>query len=123
MEARKLRLGFLLAAGALALAFVLSLAPDAQPLAARQITPEIAATAGVLFLLAAWFADGRATVAGLIGAALAATASLMLLHDDAIAGSAQIGFWMLAIAAWLAVAFALVNLANLRSCAVRNNAP
>ena len=114
MEARKLRLGFLLAAGAIALAFVLPIAPEAQPLAARQIIPEIAATAGVLFLLAAWFADNRATVAGLIGAGLAATASLMLLHDDLVAGSAQIGFWMIAIAAWLAVALALVNLANLR---------
>ncbi len=35
MDPRKLRLGFLLATGAIALAFVLPLAPEALPLTAR----------------------------------------------------------------------------------------
>ena len=52
MEARKLRLGFLLAAGATALAFALPLAPEAASLLARPLVPEIAATAVLLFLLA-----------------------------------------------------------------------
>jgi NitT/TauT family transport system permease protein len=114
MEARKLRLGFLLAAGAILLAFVLPLAPELLPLRARPATSALTGVAGLLFLLAAWLADNRATVSGLIGAGLAATASLMLLHHPAIAGEAQIGFWMIVIAAWLAVALSLVNLANLQ---------
>jgi len=113
MEVRKLRLGFLLAAGAILLAFVLPLAPELLPLRARPATATLTGAAGLLFLLAAWLADVRATVAGLIGAGLAAIASLMLLHHPAIAGEAQIGFWMIVIAAWLAVAISLVNLANL----------
>ena len=115
MEARRLRLGFLLAAGAIALAFMLPIAPESPPLLARPVIPEIAAIAGLLFLIAAGFADVSATVAGLIGSALAAAASLMLLNDASVAGSAQIGFWMLVIAAWLAVALGLINLANLRT--------
>jgi len=73
MDPRKLRLGFLLATGAIALAFVLPIAPDALPLMARPYLKEIAGAAGLLFLLAAWFADNRATAAGLAGALLAAT--------------------------------------------------
>jgi NitT/TauT family transport system permease protein len=114
MEARKLRLGFLFAAGAVALASILSLAPVSPPLLARPLVPEIAAGAGLLFLLGAWFADNRATAAGLIGAVLAAAVSLMLLNDASVAGSARLGFWMIVIAAWLAIALSLVKLANLR---------
>jgi NitT/TauT family transport system permease protein len=114
MEARKLKLGFLLAAGAIVLAFALPIAPESPSLMARLVTPEIAAAAGLLFLLAAWFADSRAIVTGFVGATLAATASLMLLNDVSVAGSAQIGFWMIVIAAWLAVALCLVGLANLQ---------
>jgi NitT/TauT family transport system permease protein len=43
MDPRKLRLGFLLAAGAVALAFVLPIAPEATPLMAR---PAIAGMTG-----------------------------------------------------------------------------
>jgi len=114
MEARKLRLGFLLAAGALALAFVLPLAPDVFPLTSRPAISALTGAAALLFLIAAWLANDGATAAGLIGAVLAATASLILLNHPAIAGSVQSGFWMIVIAAWLAVALALVNLANLR---------
>jgi NitT/TauT family transport system permease protein len=113
MEARKLRLGFLLAAGATALAFVLPLAPESASLLARPLVPKIAAIAVLLFLLASWFADSRATVAGLAGSILAAADTLILLNDASVAGSAQIGFWMIVIAVWLAVALGLVNLANL----------
>jgi NitT/TauT family transport system permease protein len=114
MDPRKLRLGFLLAAGAIALAFVLPTGPEALPLTARPGVREISAGAGLLFLIAAWFADQRATVAGLAGAVLAATSSLMLLNDPSVAGSAKAAFWMIVIAAWLSVAVALVNLASLQ---------
>ena len=74
MDPRKLRLGFLLATGAVALAFVLPVAPDSLPLMARPYLKEVTAGAGVLFLLAAWLADSRAIVVGLAGAMLAAAA-------------------------------------------------
>jgi NitT/TauT family transport system permease protein len=119
MEARKLRLGFLLAAAAVALAFVLSIAPESLPLIARPGAREITGVAGLLFLLAAWLAGQRATLAGLAGAVLAAAASLALLNDASVAGTAQAGFWMIVIAAWLSVALALVNLASLQ---LRGNA-
>jgi NitT/TauT family transport system permease protein len=114
MEPRKLRLGFLLAAGAIALAFRLPIAPRASPLPNQSIVWAFAGLAGLLFLLAAWLADVRATAVGLIGAALAAVASLALLNEPSVAGSAQVGFWMIVVAGWLSVALALVNLANLR---------
>ena len=114
MDPRKLRLGFLLATGAIALAFVLPIAPEALPLMARPYLREIAGAAGLLFLLAAWFADNRATVVGLAGALLAATASLALLNDTSVAGSAQAGFWMIVLASWLSIALSLVNLAGLQ---------
>jgi len=59
-------------------------------------------------------ADNRATVVGLAGALLAATASLALLNDASVAGSVQAGFWMIVLASWLSVALALVNLAGLQ---------
>ncbi|HET7889850.1 MAG TPA: hypothetical protein VFL62_26760, partial [Bradyrhizobium sp.] len=68
MEARKLRLGFLLAAGAIALAFVLPLAPEIFPLTSRPAMSALAGAAGLLFLLAAWLANDRSTVFALIGA-------------------------------------------------------
>jgi NitT/TauT family transport system permease protein len=114
MDPRKLRLGFLLATGAIALAFVLPIAPEALPLMARPYLRGIVVGAGLLFLIAAWFADNRAIVVGLAGALLAATASLALLNDASVAGSAQAGFWMIVLASWLSVALALVNLAGLQ---------
>ena len=92
MDPRKLRLGFLLATGTVALAFVLPVAPESVALMARPYLKEITAGAGVLFLLAAWLADSRAIVVGLAGALLAAAASLALLNDASVAGSAQAGF-------------------------------
>jgi NitT/TauT family transport system permease protein len=114
MDPRKLRLGFLLATGAVVLAFVLPAAPESVPLMARPGVREIVVGGGLLFLLGAWLADQRATAAGLAGALLTATASLMLLNDASVAGSAQAGFWMIVMAAWLSVALCLVNLADMR---------
>jgi NitT/TauT family transport system permease protein len=114
MEGRKLRLGFLLSAGAIALAFVLPTAPESLPLMARPGLREITGGAGLLFVLAAWLADNRATAVGLVGAMLAAAASLALLDDPAVAGSAQSGFWMIVIASWLSVGLGVVNLAAMQ---------
>jgi NitT/TauT family transport system permease protein len=114
MDPRKLRLGFLLAAGAIAFAFLLPTAPQSLPMMARPVIWEIIGVTGLLFLLAAWLADNRATAVGLVGAMLAAAASLALLNDPAVAGSAQAGFWMIVIASWLSVALGVVNLAAMR---------
>jgi NitT/TauT family transport system permease protein len=110
MDPRKLRLGLLLAATAVALAFALPLGSSALPMLWHPIWP-CAAGAGVLFVLGAWTADEKASAVGIGGVILAATASLVLLHDAAIAGSAGIGFWMIVIAAWLAAGVCVVNLA------------
>ena len=114
MDPRKLWLGFLLATGAVALAFALPIAPEALPLTARPTISALTGGAGFLFLIAAWFADNRAIVAGLAGALLATAASLALLNDASVAGSAQAGFWMIVLASWLSVVLTLVNLAGLQ---------
>ncbi len=114
MDPRKLRLGLLLSAGAIALAFVLPLAPGEPSLLSQSGIRETVAGAGLLFLLAAWFADGKATVIGLGGVVLACGASLALLHHPDIAGSARGGFWAIVIAAWLAAVMSVVNLAAMR---------
>jgi NitT/TauT family transport system permease protein len=113
MDPRKRQLGLLLSAGAILLAFLLPLAPQAPSLLSHPVWPA-AAAAGLLFVLAAWMADERAAPVGIGGVILAAAASLVLLRDPAIAGSARIGFWMIVIAAWLAAAMCVVNLAAMR---------
>jgi NitT/TauT family transport system permease protein len=113
MDARKYRLGLLVAAGAILLAFLLPLASEASPLLSHPIW-RAAAGAGVLFVLAAWMADDLASAVGIGGVILAAATSLVLLRDPDIAGSAQSGFWAIVIAAWLAAAMCVVNLAAMR---------
>jgi NitT/TauT family transport system permease protein len=112
MDLRKLRLGFILTVAALTLAFVLPIAPLSQPLIDRPVIWQLVVGAGALCLVAAWLADQRSTVVGLAGSALAAAASLMLLNDATVAGSARAGFWVLAIACWLSAALGVVNLAG-----------
>ena len=113
MDPRKFRLGLLAAATAILLAFLLPLAVEASPLLFHPIW-EAAAGAGVLFVLAAWMADDRASTVGIGGVILAAATSLVLLGDRQIAGSARSGFWMIAIAAWLAAAMCVINLAAMQ---------
>jgi NitT/TauT family transport system permease protein len=59
-------------------------------------------------------ADDLASAVGIGGVILAAATSLVLLRDPDIAGSAQSGFWAIVIAAWLAAAMCVVNLAAMR---------
>jgi NitT/TauT family transport system permease protein len=113
MDPRKFRLGLLIAAAAILLAFLLPLAGEASPLLSHPVW-RAAAGAGVLFVLAAWMADDRASVIGIGGVILAAATSLVLLHDPQIAGFARIGFWIIVISAWLAAAMCVVNLAAMR---------
>jgi NitT/TauT family transport system permease protein len=113
MFQRKLQLGLLLSAGALALAFLLPLAPQAKSLLSHPIWPLVAG-AGVLFVLAAWVADDKTPAIGIGGVFLAAATSLVLLHDPDIAGSARSGFWIIVTAAWLASVVCVVDLAGMR---------
>ena len=114
MEPRKLRLGLLVAAGAIALAFALRTAPQSPPLWSRPVIPEVCALSALLLLLAAYFADVRAIVPGLAGSALAAYASIALLGDPAVAGSARAGFWIIVISCWLSAALSVITLAATR---------
>jgi NitT/TauT family transport system permease protein len=114
MDARKLRLGFVLAAAMLALAFVLPPAPDAPPPLARPSIWEMTVVACLACLLAAWLANVRAAMIGLGAAALAAAASLRLLDDPMVAGSAGAGFWLIVIACWLSAGLCVATLAGLR---------
>jgi NitT/TauT family transport system permease protein len=115
MDPRKLRLGFVAASVALALACALPLAPQILPLSAHSTIWPIVGAAGALFLFAAWLSDWRATIPGLAGAVLAAVASLLLLNDPAVAGSARAGFWMIVIACWLSAALGVITLAGARA--------
>jgi NitT/TauT family transport system permease protein len=110
MDPRKFQLGLLLSAGATLLAFLLPLASEAGPLLSHPIW-RAAAGAGVLFVLAAWIANAWAVPIGIGGVILAASTSLVLLQDPRIAGLARTGFWMIVIAAWLAAAMCVINLA------------
>jgi NitT/TauT family transport system permease protein len=114
MDPRKFRLGFLLAAGAIALVLLVPSGPRPPTLMASPVIWQATVGAGLMFLFAAWLADARATAFGLVGAVLAAGASLAMLRDPAVAGSAGAGFWMIVIAVWLAAALCVVNLAAMR---------
>ena len=83
MDPRKFRLGLLVAAAAILLAFLLPLAAEASPLLSHPIW-QAATGAGVLFVLAAWMADERASVVGIGGVILTAATSLVLLGDHQI---------------------------------------
>jgi NitT/TauT family transport system permease protein len=114
MDPRKFRLGLLFAVAAVALAFVAPLAPGVPSLPARAGLWQVMAVTGLMFLLAAWFADARGIAPGCLGIIVAMTVSLLLVHDPDIAGRAAAGFWALVIAAWLGAAMCVVNLAALR---------
>ena len=114
MNPRKLRLGFLLAAGAIGLSLIAPMSADVVSL--RKLTSlwQIDAAAGVLFLVAAWRLGLVGIAIGLLAALIAASTSLALLNDPMIAGTARIGFWMIVIAVWLATAICVVALAAMR---------
>ena len=114
MDPRKLRLGFLFAAGAIVLALLLPTGPRSPSLLPSPAIWQTTAAAGLLFLCAAWMANARATAFGLAGITLAGGATLAMLRDPAIAGSAGTGFWMIVISVWLAAALCVVNLAAMR---------
>ena len=115
MNPRKLRLGFILAAAGMLCALILPLSSEAvAALSARPALLALTLLAVLLFAVAASIGGILAVASGLSGAVVGAVVTLALLRDPAIAGSAAAGFWMIVIAAWLAAALCVMQLASLR---------
>jgi NitT/TauT family transport system permease protein len=114
MTSRWLRMAFWLAAlGALA-SFFLPLSTDPAVVLAARSGPLTAVLIEVLmFAIAARWAAATAAL-GLIGTVSGCVATLLLVRDVDIAGSAGLGFWLLMLATWLGAALTLSNLAGFR---------
>jgi NitT/TauT family transport system permease protein len=111
----KLRLGFILSSAGMLLALILPLSSDAvASLPARPVLLALTLSAALLFAAAAWLGGSRAIAPGFTGVLCAAATTLALLRDPGIAGSAAVGFWMMALAAWLAAALGVMQLATMR---------
>jgi NitT/TauT family transport system permease protein len=112
---RRRRLGFILAIVGTLASVVLPL--SREPAAGLQARPTLLAlivAAALLFAVAASINASRSAIAGLLGAVCAAAATLALLRDGAIAGSAAAGFWTLMLAVWLSAALSVIQLASIR---------
>jgi NitT/TauT family transport system permease protein len=83
-------------------------------LTARPVIFAITLAASLSFAVAALFGAPRAIGFGLAGALGGCLATLALLHDVTIAGSAAKGFWILVLATWLGAAFCVMALAAIR---------
>jgi NitT/TauT family transport system permease protein len=70
--------------------------------------------AALLFAVAGAVGASRSILAGLLGSLSAAIATLALLRDSAMAGSAAIGFWAAVLAVWLSAALCVIQLASMR---------
>jgi NitT/TauT family transport system permease protein len=115
LNPRKLRLGFIMAGAGTLLALLLPLSADtAAPLQARPILLALTIAAALLFAIAAWVGGAVATALGLVGVLCGSAATLALLRDPAIAGSAAAGFWAMVVAGWLAAALCVTQLAAFR---------
>jgi NitT/TauT family transport system permease protein len=114
MTARWLSRAFWLAAvGALA-SFVLPLSSDPAVVLATRSGPLTAVLVEVLtFAIAGWGAAPIAAL-GLSGTVSGCVATLLLVRDVNIEGSARLGFWLLMLATWLGAALTLSDLAGLR---------
>ena len=105
--------GFWLAALGLVAALALPLSSEkAADLTARPQFLAAVLAAALLFALAP-LRPALAPALGGLGALLGCAATLALLGDDAIAGSAAWGFWLLVLATWLGAALTLTRLTAL----------
>ena len=115
MNPRKLRLGFLASAAGMLSALMLPL--SAEPTGPLQARPAILAmTLGtvLLFAIAAWRGGMLVAALGIGGVVSGCAATLALLRDPTIAGSAAAGFWSMVLAVWLAAALCVMQLAAMR---------
>jgi NitT/TauT family transport system permease protein len=115
LKARKLRLGFIVAALGILLALVLPLSSEpVAALRARPVLLALALGALLLFAAAAWIGGNWAAAFGLAGAVCGSATTIILLRDPDIAGAAGAGFWSMVLSAWLASALCVMQLAALR---------
>jgi NitT/TauT family transport system permease protein len=115
MNPRRLRLGFILAAGGMLCALVLPLSSETVVrLSARPVMLALSLAASLLFAVSAWTGGSRAIAPGLAGVLCGAATTLVLLRDAGIAGSAAAGFWAMVLAIWLGSALCVVQLASTR---------
>lgn len=115
MKARRRRLGFILSVvGALA-ALVLPLSSEpAAGLSARTAASALIVAGAALLAVAARVGAFQSILPGLLGALCGAAATLALLRDPLIAGSAAAGFWVIVLAVWLGSALCVTQLASMR---------
>jgi NitT/TauT family transport system permease protein len=112
---RKCRLGFMLAAAGMLPALVLPLSGETvAALPARPVSVALILAAALLFAASAWVGGLRSIGSGLAGVLCGAAATLALLRDPNIAGSAAAGFWIMVLAVWLGAALCVVQLASVR---------
>jgi NitT/TauT family transport system permease protein len=115
LNPRRRRLGFILAAAAMLLALVLPLSGETVPaMSARPTLLALSLAAALLFAIAGWAGGMWATGLGGAGVLCAAATTLALLRDAGISGSASVGFWTMALAAWLGAILCVVELASMR---------
>ena len=104
---------WLAALGALA-PLILPLSIDATAILSVRPGPLIAVLVEVLTFATAPFWPAATAALGLIGTVSGCIATLVLVSDGDIAGSAGLGFWLLTLATWLGAALTLSDLAGLR---------
>jgi NitT/TauT family transport system permease protein len=115
LNPRRRRLGFILAAAAMLLALILPLSGEIVPgMLARPTLLGLTLAAVILFAIAAGVGGAWATGLGAAGVLCAVATTLALLRDAGISGSASVGFWTMALAAWLGAILCVVELASMR---------
>jgi len=115
VKSRRSRLGFILAAALTLAALALPLSREpAVGFHERPALLTLVVVAALLFSMSALVRPSRSAVFGLPGTVCAAVATLALLSDSAIAGSASSGFWTLVLAVWLGAALSVIGLAAMR---------
>jgi NitT/TauT family transport system permease protein len=115
MNPRKLRMGFWFAAAGTLLPLVLPLSTEPTlGLLARPSVLAMTLAAAALFAAAAVAGAPWAIGFGLAGVLGGFGASLSLLQDATVAGSAAKGFWFIVLAAWLGAALCVMAMAAIR---------
>jgi NitT/TauT family transport system permease protein len=115
LNPRRLRLGFILAAAGMLSVLVLPLSNEiVAALPARPVLLALVLVTVLLFTVAAWAGGPRAIGPGLTGVLCGAAATLALLRDANIGGSAAAGFWIMVLAVWLGAALCVIQLASVR---------
>jgi NitT/TauT family transport system permease protein len=115
VKARSHRLGFVISLAGLLAALDSPLSSEsAEALSVRPEALALVLVGAALLATAASVSAKRSILPGLLGAFCAGAATLVLLRDGAIAGSAASGFWAIVLSAWLGSALSVILLASIR---------